>query len=294
MTELVLAPATPLDPVSSPWPVVRLRHVRHDYGRMAALDGVTLDIPAGRMIGLVGPDGVGKSTMLGLIAGAKALQQGAAEVLGGDIGDAGWRKAVCSRIAFMPQGLGKNLYPDLTVLENIIFFSRLYGQSRDRRNGPRGKPDARHRAFAFRRTPGAKTVGRHAAETRPVLFADPRSRPADPRRADHRRRSSFAPPVLGTGGADAHKNAFTGADERDRRHRLYGGGRAFRLSDRDERRQRAGDRLTRRDQGADRRRHHRGRLRRPAAGSRALACGKAGHSATDSSTAPRRLFPHGD
>ena len=135
MTDLIPAPATALDPgrpgFPEAGPVVHLRHLRHDYGRVAALDGVTLDIPSGRMIGLVGPDGVGKSTLLGVIAGAKALQQGGAEVLGGDIGDAAWREEVCSRIAFMPQGLGKNLYPDLTVFENIIFFSRLYGQRRD-------------------------------------------------------------------------------------------------------------------------------------------------------------------
>jgi ribosome-dependent ATPase len=134
MTDLIPAPARALDPgppFPQAGPVVRLRHLRHAYGRVVALDGVTLDIPSGRMIGLVGPDGVGKSTLLGLIAGAKALQQGGAEVLGGDIGNAGWRDAVCARIAFMPQGLGKNLYPDLTVFENIIFFSRLYGQSRD-------------------------------------------------------------------------------------------------------------------------------------------------------------------
>ena len=112
-------------------PVVRLLHLRHRYGRAAALDGVTLDIPAGRMVGLIGPDGVGKSTLLGLVAGAKALQQGGAQVLGGDIGDAAWRDAVCPRIAYMPQGLGRNLYPDLTVAENIRFFSRLYGQGRE-------------------------------------------------------------------------------------------------------------------------------------------------------------------
>jgi ribosome-dependent ATPase len=112
-------------------PVVRLLNLRHAYGRTVALDGVTLDIPAGRMIGLVGPDGVGKSTLLGLIAGAKALQQGGAQVLGGDIGDSRWRDEACARIAYMPQGLGKNLYPDLTVAENIRFFSRLYGQSRE-------------------------------------------------------------------------------------------------------------------------------------------------------------------
>ncbi len=112
-------------------PAVRLLRLRHDYGRVAALDGVTLDIPAGRMVGLVGPDGVGKSTLLALIAGAKVLQQGGAQVLGGDIGDSSWRDAVCPRIAYMPQGLGKNLYPDLTVAENIRFFSKLYGQSRE-------------------------------------------------------------------------------------------------------------------------------------------------------------------
>ncbi len=111
-------------------PAVRLRHLRHAYGRTIALDGLTLDIPAGCMVGLVGPDGVGKSTLLGLIAGAKALQDGGIEVLGGDIDSVAWRDEICPRIAFMPQGLGKNLYPDLTVEENIIFFSRLFGQSR--------------------------------------------------------------------------------------------------------------------------------------------------------------------
>jgi ribosome-dependent ATPase len=116
-----------LDPAS---PVVRLLHLRHDYGRTRALGGLSLDIPSGCMVGLVGPDGVGKSTLLGLIAGAKALQDGGVEVLGGDIDDARFREATCHRIAYMPQGLGKNLYPDLTVAENIRFFSRLYGQGR--------------------------------------------------------------------------------------------------------------------------------------------------------------------
>ena len=110
-------------------PAVRLRDLRHAYGRTQALDGLSLDIPSGCMVGLVGPDGVGKSTLLALIAGAKVLQDGGVEVLGGDIALAAWRKEICPRIAYMPQGLGKNLYPDLTVEENIFFFSRLYGQS---------------------------------------------------------------------------------------------------------------------------------------------------------------------
>ncbi len=111
-------------------PAVRLRHLRHAYGKTLALDGLSLDLPAGCMVGLVGPDGVGKSTLLGLIAGAKALQDGGVEVLDGDIADADFRREACHRIAYMPQGLGKNLYPDLTVAENIRFFSRLYGQGR--------------------------------------------------------------------------------------------------------------------------------------------------------------------
>ena len=114
-------------------PVVRLDRLEHRYGSTPAADGVSLDIPAGRMIGFVGPDGVGKSTWLGLIAGARKIQRGRVEVLGGDMASARHRAAVCPRIAYMPQGLGKNLYPTLSVFENVDFFGRLFGQSRRER-----------------------------------------------------------------------------------------------------------------------------------------------------------------
>lgn len=114
-------------------PVVRVEGIVHRYGSQVALDGIALDVPAGRLIGLIGPDGVGKSTLLGIIAGAKRIQEGRADVLGGDIGDARHRTAICPRIAYMPQGLGKNLYPDLSVSENIDFFGRLFGQPREER-----------------------------------------------------------------------------------------------------------------------------------------------------------------
>jgi ribosome-dependent ATPase len=107
--------------------VVRLQDVRLRYGRTAALDGVTLDLPAGRMVGLIGPDGVGKSSLLALVAGARALQDGRVEALGGDMGRKRHRDAVCPRIAYTPQGLGKNLYPTLSVEENLQFFARLFG-----------------------------------------------------------------------------------------------------------------------------------------------------------------------
>ena len=108
-------------------PVVRLQGVSLRHGKTLALDDVSLELPVGRMVGLIGPDGVGKSSLLSLVAGSHALQQGRIEVLGGDIASARHRDRVCPRIAYMPQGLGKNLYPTLSVEENLQFFARLFG-----------------------------------------------------------------------------------------------------------------------------------------------------------------------
>jgi ribosome-dependent ATPase len=113
--------------------VARLRDVGLRYGKAIALDSVSLDIPPGRIVGLIGPDGVGKSTLLSLIAGARKVQTGKVEVLGGDMAEAAHRRSLGPRIAYMPQGLGKNLYPTLSVFENIDFFGRLFGQARAER-----------------------------------------------------------------------------------------------------------------------------------------------------------------
>ncbi|PWB84139.1 MAG: multidrug ABC transporter ATP-binding protein [Methylocystaceae bacterium] len=122
------------DAFATPVPaVVRLDGVGLAYGKTRALDAVSLDMPAGRMIGLIGPDGVGKSSLLSLIAGAHVIRQGRVEVLGGDMSDARHRRAACPRIAYMPQGLGKNLYPTLSVFENVDFFGRLFGHSKRER-----------------------------------------------------------------------------------------------------------------------------------------------------------------
>ena len=85
------------------------------------------------MVGLIGPDGVGKSSLLALISGARRLQSGELDVLGSDMTNAEQRRAVCPRIAYMPQGLGKNLYPTLSVYENIDFFGRLFGHDASER-----------------------------------------------------------------------------------------------------------------------------------------------------------------
>ncbi len=109
-------------------PVIRIQAVSLRYGNTLALADLSLDIPSGQRVGLIGPDGVGKSSLMALITGARVMQQGRIEVLGGDITDVSHRHAVCPRIAYMPQGLGKNLYNTLSVFENVDFFGRLFGQ----------------------------------------------------------------------------------------------------------------------------------------------------------------------
>ncbi|MDO8863628.1 ribosome-associated ATPase/putative transporter RbbA [Haliea sp. E1-2-M8] len=116
-----------------PAQVACLESVSHSYGKVAALRDLTLALPAGRMVGLIGPDGVGKSTLMGLIAGAKRLQQGRVQTLGGDMASARHRTAIGGRIAYMPQGLGSNLYHDLSLRENLDFFGKLFGLNRSER-----------------------------------------------------------------------------------------------------------------------------------------------------------------
>jgi ribosome-dependent ATPase len=108
--------------------------VTHLYRKHVALDSVLLDLPSGKLVGFIGPDGVGKSTLLGLITGAKKLQTGTINVLGGSIDHPAHRRRICPAIAFMPQGLGRNLYSELSVRENLEFFSGLFGQGHDERD----------------------------------------------------------------------------------------------------------------------------------------------------------------
>lgn len=124
-----------VSPVQQPAakPVVSIRNVTHLYGKVKGLDDITLDFPAGIMVGVVGPDGVGKSTLLALMAGSKKMQQGQMTVLDGDIGDIRHRRKVCPRIAYMPQGLGKNLYFELSVRDNVDFMAQLFGLPKSER-----------------------------------------------------------------------------------------------------------------------------------------------------------------
>jgi ribosome-dependent ATPase len=108
--------------------VARVESVTHRYGKTFALNDLTLDIPAHCMVGMIGPDGVGKSTLLALISGVRKIQTGKVMVLDGNMADEHHRRASYGRIAYMPQGLGRNLYPTLSVFDNIDFFGRLFGQ----------------------------------------------------------------------------------------------------------------------------------------------------------------------
>ncbi len=120
-------------------PVVSVRDVSHRYRGVVALDSLSLAIPSGLMVGIIGPDGVGKSTLLALVAGSKKLQHGEVTVLGGDMAAVRHRRAVCPRIAYMPQGLGKNLYLELSVYDNVDFMAQLFGLSRAERRARIGE-----------------------------------------------------------------------------------------------------------------------------------------------------------
>ena len=122
-----------LTPQDTSPPVALLEHVGQQFGATIALRDISLAIPARRMVGLIGPDGVGKSSLLSLIAGARAIEQGNVMVLGGDMRDVHHRREVCPKIAWMPQGLGKNLYHTLSVYENVDFFARLFGHDKAER-----------------------------------------------------------------------------------------------------------------------------------------------------------------
>ena len=112
---------------------IEISQLSHTYGKVQALRGVSIAIGRGATVGLIGPDGVGKSTLLSLIAGVRTLQSGEVRVLGHKVAHKAEREALLPRIAFMPQGLGKNLYPTLSVYENIDFHARLFGLNKHQR-----------------------------------------------------------------------------------------------------------------------------------------------------------------
>jgi ribosome-dependent ATPase len=137
----------------------RVEGLGHRYRSVVALDALDLEIPAGCLAGLIGPDGVGKSTLLDLIAGARKVRAGAVHVLGRDMRAGRDRRALALRIAYMPQGLGRNLYAPLSVLDNVDFFGRLFGQARAERRRRIDELVAATGLGPFRDRPAGKLSG---------------------------------------------------------------------------------------------------------------------------------------
>ncbi|MCH2456061.1 MAG: ribosome-associated ATPase/putative transporter RbbA [Idiomarina sp.] len=138
---------------------VSVNKLNYHYGKQLALNSVSLDVPRGKLCGLIGPDGVGKSTLLSLISGARALQSGRLLVLNEDLGESRQRKRLYRRVAYMPQGLGKNLYPTLSVKENLSFFAQLFGINSQQREQQVCRLLKATRLWEFKDRPSAKLSG---------------------------------------------------------------------------------------------------------------------------------------
>jgi ABC-2 type transport system ATP-binding protein len=106
-------------------PVVRVSDFVKRYKKHVAVGGVDLTIKKGEIYGLIGPDGAGKSSLMKAIAGVLSYEGGTVEVCGTTVDSERSAEQIKHRIGFLPQGLGLNLYPDLSVEENIDFFARL-------------------------------------------------------------------------------------------------------------------------------------------------------------------------
>ena len=212
---------------SQPDVVARLQGVTHRYGKTTAVESLALELPAGRLIGFIGPDGVGKSTVLALISGVRKIQSGRVEVLGNDVEDARTRAALCARIAYMPARFGKKSLSDpIGAREHRLLRTPLRSIS-GRARGADRRIACQHRFNPIPRSPGRQAVGRNEAKARVVLLIDPRPRSAHPRRTHHRRRSTIAPAILGACRTDTQPPS---GHERAGGDCIHGGSGTFRTS----------------------------------------------------------------
>ncbi len=103
-------------------PVLQAAGLTRSFGQVEALRGVSLEVRPGEMLGLVGPDGAGKTTTMRILAGMMSPHSGEASVLGMD--PRSTDAALRTNLGYMPQQY--SLYGDLTVEENLRFFSRMF------------------------------------------------------------------------------------------------------------------------------------------------------------------------
>ena len=107
--------------------LVNATGLRKFFGETRAVDGVSLEINAGEIYGLVGADGAGKTTTIRLLVGALKADSGQAEICGYDID----RQTELARSQFGYLSQRFSMYEDLTVLENIRFFAEVRGLKSD-------------------------------------------------------------------------------------------------------------------------------------------------------------------
>jgi len=115
--------------MAGPEPAIRVEGLGKRFGRIQAVDGLSLAVEAGEVFALVGPDGAGKTTSIRMLCGILDPDQGRATVLGQDT--VRQAEAIKERIGYMPQRFG--LYDDLSVDENIAFYADLYRVSQAER-----------------------------------------------------------------------------------------------------------------------------------------------------------------
>ncbi|HVP69130.1 MAG TPA: ABC transporter ATP-binding protein [Anaeromyxobacteraceae bacterium] len=107
-------------------PAIRAAGMAKRFGAVAALDGLSFQVVAGELYGLVGPDAAGKTTAIRALSGLLDLDAGEARVMGLDPRGSG---EVRELLGLLPQQY--SLYRDLSVWENLQFFARLYVLPRD-------------------------------------------------------------------------------------------------------------------------------------------------------------------
>jgi ABC-type multidrug transport system ATPase subunit len=108
-------------------PVVKLANLVKQFGRFAALRGVTAEFAAGRLYAILGDNGAGKSTLLRTLAGLSRPTRGSVSLLGSaDL------RAVCGRVGYMAHP--SLLYDEMSGMENLRYFSQLYGIEDDERS----------------------------------------------------------------------------------------------------------------------------------------------------------------
>ena len=110
---------------SKPTLAVQVRDFYKRYRQLTAVKGIDLWVNRGEMVGLLGPDGAGKSSLMKALAGVMSYEAGCIDVLGIRLDSELAAERIKQHIGFMPQGLGLNLYPELSVEENIDFFAQL-------------------------------------------------------------------------------------------------------------------------------------------------------------------------